>query len=57
MQTLDDYIELKECGCSCHNQKGGICCSCDCDIELLDANPPICVTMESLMAISTECAT
>ena len=26
----------------------GHCCSCDCDIDILIANPPNCVTMEQL---------
>lgn len=47
-QTLDSFIQL--CACTCHKQKGGICCSCDCDFEQLVKNPPNCITHEQLMA-------
>lgn len=36
------------CPCSCHKQKGGICCSCDCDYIRLIKNPPKCVTPEMI---------
>lgn len=50
LQTLDQYIETKKCGCSCHNfETHSICCSCDCDIDILTANPPNCVQIESLL--------
>lgn len=36
------------CSCTCHKQKGGICCSCDCDYDKLVKNPPNCITPEML---------
>ena len=45
---LDSF--MVSCGCTCHKQKGGICCSCDCDYERLVKNPPNCVTIQQLAA-------